>query len=87
MPPARSKQDYLRTVRPLHRRRDQLVDLQRNHFGVLPDDLAQEKREIERQLYQAGASLWEAFREWSEKECGYKPITGDDLRRYLSEQR
>ena len=72
--PHSAQQNYLYTVRPLHARRDELLDIQRNNFGTLPDDLAAEKAQIEEQLYQAGQDLWEAFKKWSEKECGYKPI-------------
>lgn len=84
--PDTARRYYLREARKLHTRRDAIVAIQRNNVGDLTPELAQEKREIEDQMYKAGMGLWEAFREWAAS-LGWKPVKYEDVRRVIDEHR
>lgn len=71
--PTKALQSYLHDTQESFTRLDEINAIRRNNINDMTPELNQEKLDIENQLYEAGQSLWEAFKEWSEKECGYKP--------------
>lgn len=83
----KARQFYLREARSLFPRLDEINRIKRNNCGDLTPELSQEKREIEEGIYKNGRAVWEAFKKWGEEVCGYKPITGEDVRRHLDGKR
>lgn len=87
MTPVQAHKSYLSLASQSYARLDEIADIQRRNVGDITPELAAERAAIQKQLNDSMKSLWEAFKEWSEKECGYKPITMEQVRRYLDEHR